>query len=216
VEASPIDISLPVPNGYFTQSRRPSEHDSIADAVSRSTSASPIAAASDEELARHLAGGDREVLALVYDRYAASLYRMLCALLSSPTDAEDALQEIFVKLAAGRIGRMRDLKSYLFGAARHEAFSVLRKRRRQNTWETDSTGCEAVTQSTESNYDWASLLTRLPVEQREVIALKVWEQMTFVEIAQIVRASPNTVMSRYRYGIERLRSWCREEDQNEL
>lgn len=52
----------------------------------------------------------------------------------------------------------------------------------------------------------------LPVEQREVIALKVWEEMTFAQIAAIVKASPNTVASRYRYGIEKLRGWLQEED----
>jgi RNA polymerase sigma-70 factor (ECF subfamily) len=59
----------------------------------------------------------------------------------------------------------------------------------------------------EKSTNLQELLARLPREQREVVALKVWEEMTFAEIAQVVKASPNTVASRYRYGIEKLRDW---------
>jgi RNA polymerase sigma-70 factor (ECF subfamily) len=45
----------------------------------------------------------------------------------------------------------------------------------------------------------------LPPEQREVVILKVYEQMTFLEIARVVKASANTVASRYRYAMKRLR-----------
>lgn len=179
-------------------------------------------AVDDGELARRLADGDSNALAQVYDRYAASLYRMLQATLSSSVDAEDALQEVFVKLATGRLSRIRDLKSYLFVAARHEAFNILRRRKRESTLDEGGVAFESVNVTASDEgieapaYDWAALLARLPLEQREVIALKVWEQMTFIEIARIVRVSPNTVMSRYRYGIERLRSWYREEDNDEL
>jgi len=45
----------------------------------------------------------------------------------------------------------------------------------------------------------------LPVDQREVLILKIYDEMTFKEIANTVGASINTVASRYRYGIEKLR-----------
>lgn len=175
---------------------------------------SPLPVWSDEQLVERLASGGPDALSLIYDRYAGSLYRLLNALLGSPVDAEDALQEVFVTLATGRVSRIRNLKSYLFVAARHQAFTVLRRRKREPQFE-DVTELEIAAPdggSAGGEPDWAVLLARLPLEQREVIALKVWEQMTFADIAQVVRASPNTVMSRYRYGIERLRQWCREDD----
>ncbi len=174
---------------------------------------SPLPVWSDEQLVGRLASGKPDALSQIYDRYAASLYRLLNALLGSPADAEDALQEVFVSLATGRGSRIRNLKSYLFVAARHQAFTVLRRRKREPEFE-DVTLLEIAAPSAENGaatQDWAELLARLPLEQREVIALKVWEEMTFADIAQIVKASPNTVMSRYRYGIERLRKWCRED-----
>jgi RNA polymerase sigma-70 factor (ECF subfamily) len=48
-------------------------------------------------------------------------------------------------------------------------------------------------------------LAALPPEQREVVRLKVYEQLTFAEISRSVRASVNTVASRYRYALEKLR-----------
>jgi RNA polymerase sigma-70 factor (ECF subfamily) len=139
----------------------------------------------------------------------------------SPADAEDALQDLFLKLSTGRVSRPRDLRAYLFTAARREALDVLRRRKRERPLgERDLVHQEvgvcgsaappgANGQGSEEVHHWRELLGRLPLEQREVIALKVWEEMTFAQIAKVVGISPNTAMSRYRYGIERLRGWCR-------
>lgn len=171
------------------------------------------AEAYDAELVRRLAAGEPDALGQAYDFYAASLYRVLQALLGSPTDAEDALQEVFVKIATGRVSQVRDLRAYLFVAARHEALTMLRRRKREGQLDAGEIPARIAPRGGfEQAADWQALLALLPLEQREVIALKVWEQLTFAEIAAIVKASPNTVMSRYRYGIERLRVWCREED----
>jgi RNA polymerase sigma-70 factor (ECF subfamily) len=173
----------------------------------------PLPVWDDAELVGRMASGEPDALGLIYDRYAPSLFRLLSALLESPADAEDALQEVFVALATSRTSRIRDLKAYLFVAARHQAFTQLRKRKREPVFGS-SEEMEAVAEPTSPgiSHDFATLLSRLPLEQREVIALKVWEEMTFAEIAQLVGASPNTVMSRYRYGIEKLRAWCGEEN----
>jgi RNA polymerase sigma-70 factor (ECF subfamily) len=48
-------------------------------------------------------------------------------------------------------------------------------------------------------------LAALPLEQREVIALKVDAGLTFAEIAEVTGVSPNTAASRYRYALEKLR-----------
>lgn len=178
---------------------------------------------SDEQyMVARLAVRDPEALAMVYDRYAPSLYRLMLALLSSPADAEDGLQELFLKLASGRAGRIRDLRSYLLTMARNQALSMLRQRKRERRAPEnemldelpDRSAFNAETRC-EADY-WQQLLVRLSVEQREVVALKIWEGLTFHEIARIVQVSPNTVTSRYRYAIEHLRSWCREDDINGL
>jgi RNA polymerase sigma-70 factor (ECF subfamily) len=56
-------------------------------------------------------------------------------------------------------------------------------------------------------------LRRLPPDQREVIHMKIYEQLTFQQIADQLGGSINTVSGRYRYGMDKLRQWlapCRE------
>jgi RNA polymerase sigma-70 factor (ECF subfamily) len=164
----------------------------------------------ERQLVQRAAEGDSDALAKLYDLYAPGLHRVLLAILSSPEDAEDALQETFVKLLDGRMSRAQNAKAYLFSSARHVALDILRRRKREQN-HVD----ETVEPSTSDvNHDLQNLLRRLPMEQREVVALKVFQEMTFAEIAVVVKARPNTVASRYRYGLEKLRQWLCEEDNN--
>lgn len=151
--------------------------------------------------------GDSVALSQLYDRYASALHRVLTAILQNPEDAEDALQETFLKLLGGKMWRAQNARAYFFGSARHIALDMLRRRKREQNRviEFDET-----TQN--PNDDWSQCLLMLPLEQREVVALKVFEAMTFAEIAVVVKARPNTVASRYRYGIEKLRQILLEED----
>jgi len=55
----------------------------------------------------------------------------------------------------------------------------------------------------------AQALGELPPEQRAVVHLKLWEGLTFEEIARVLDLSPNTAASRYRYGIDKLRARLR-------
>jgi DNA-directed RNA polymerase specialized sigma24 family protein len=48
-------------------------------------------------------------------------------------------------------------------------------------------------------------LADLPVDQREVIVLKIWHEYTFDEIGELLEISPNTAAGRYRYGLQKLK-----------
>jgi len=162
-----------------------------------------------------------DALAMIYDLHAGALYRLLFALLGRADDAEDALQEVFVKLALKSCSHVEDLRPYLFRMARNEAINMLRRRKREHRLmenygeEKETTSPNGDATFNAAHHDWQRLLARLPLEQREIIALKIWEEMTFAEIAHIVKTSPNTAASRYRYGIERLRKWYEEENADE-
>ncbi len=49
----------------------------------------------------------------------------------------------------------------------------------------------------------------LPAEQSEVVVLKIWEEMTFAEIAEVLSVPPATAASRYRYALEKLAAQLR-------
>lgn len=149
-------------------------------------------------------------LAGMYASYAAPLYRFLVTLLSDTADAEDALQEVFLGVMRRRSADcIRDLHAYLFQAARRQALQVLRRRKKREkesaaalSW-IDLEACRE--EDREMAVDIQRALTRLPVEQREVVVLRLGEDLTFREIAGLLGIALGTAASRYRLGIRRLR-----------
>ena len=85
---------------------------------------------------------------------------------------------------------------------------MLRQRRRNRIDGVDGAILEAVAGHEDRPDDRLALeqaLRELPPDQREVIHLKVFEGMTFQEIADMTNESINTIASRYRYAIDKLR-----------
>jgi len=154
-----------------------------------------------------------------YDAYAAPLYRYLLTLLGSEEDAEDALQEVF--LAVSRLGmkRIRNIHAYLFQSARRQAISILRRRRRRAresevaadlSW-IDTEACPMDDRALA--IDIGRALPGLPAEQREVIVLHLAEGLTFREIASLFGLPANTIASRYRLALEKLRHALKGDEQ---
>lgn len=153
-------------------------------------------------------------LETAYDLHGRALYRYALGVTGSREDAEDAVQEVFVKLAG--YGRLPcagpKLARYLFRAARNAAIGMLRRRGRTRTAPLDGDLAAEATEG-ESFAGLSECVLNLPIKQREVVALKVLEEMTFEEIGRALGISPNTAASRYRYAIARLRS-AMEDDRN--
>jgi RNA polymerase sigma-70 factor (ECF subfamily) len=144
----------------------------------------------------------------VYEAYAAPLYRYLLTLVGSEQDAEDALQEVFLAVARIGLGRVRNLRPYLFQAARRQAIGLLRKRRRRRETDAeiswiDLEACGPDDSALAIDIDRA--LRSLPPNQREVIALHLSEGYSFREIAALCGTTKDTAFSRYRLGIAKLR-----------
>ena len=153
---------------------------------------------------------DEAILENLYDEYAHMLFRYAVTLVGNTEDAEDVVQEVFTRIAQqiNHVRRVENPKPYLFTATRNAAFSLLRGRQRQ-TLLTEAICAELLTSpnvdSTPESLLVCQTFTELPVEQREVLMLKVFEEMTFKQIAGVVGSSLNTVASRYRYAIDKLR-----------
>lgn len=154
-----------------------------------------------------------------YDTYGIRLYRYALVLVQRQRDAEDVVQNVFVRLAGrtdGDLPEMRNVSAYLFQAVRNEAASCLRRRRRSRARETDLgaaeylVGANGVPADDGRRRRIAHALGRLGPEQREVVALHAFEGLTFAEIAALLGHSPHTVASRYRLGVAKLARWLRE------
>jgi RNA polymerase sigma-70 factor (ECF subfamily) len=170
----------------------------------------------DEQIRTALGRDDPAAVELIWDRYAGDLLALLQAVLGSKCDAEDVLQTVFVRMVRQRrhLATARRLDAYVCQIARHEAARFLKRRRKQRAepatepWlvaaETDTAGREDVEKV-------QAALARLPAVQREVVVLKIYRDKTFAEIGRLLALSQNTVASRYRYALEKLRALLRED-----
>jgi len=161
--------------------------------------------------------GQSSALEELYDAYSKPLYQYALSLLWSKQDAEDAVQNVFVKLVGmirGGRSRIEDLKNYLYRAARNEALTI--RTRRQMGRDVEKARTEGAVMEAAPEADPLAAaqveeaLARLPVEQREVIVLKLYHEFTFAEIAELAGEKLNTVASRYKYGIAKLEQWVRD------
>jgi RNA polymerase sigma-70 factor (ECF subfamily) len=156
---------------------------------------------------RRDASSDR--LADLYDRFAGTLFRHAAMILADRVAAADAVHNVFLKLAKAGSGGDVEAVTYLRRAVRNECYSVMRTRRRNIVVAVDAQLLELVKGEDDHPAQRLALeqaLQQLPGEQREVVHLKVWEGMTFQEIADVTGESLNTAASRYRYATERLRA----------
>lgn len=146
----------------------------------------------------------------LYDLTAERLVRFATSITRNQHDAEDAVQAALVKVSAQPrlLADCDQPWSYLLRMVRNEALLILRRRRR---WSLVSNLSDLLTRRTVDEMDqedthravW-SALRALPTEQSEVVVLKIWEEMTFIEISEVLEVSPSTVASRYRYALEKL------------
>ena len=149
----------------------------------------------------------------LYDIYGERLYRYLLVRLGSEADAEDVLQDTFCRFArySVRLKMVRNPKMFVYRVARNEANRFLRRRIRRARGETEHSdrGAGFAAALAPPGGGRGSLFLKrlddLSAEQKEIIHLKIFEGLTFREIAAVCGISVNTAASRYRYGIARLR-----------
>jgi RNA polymerase sigma-70 factor (ECF subfamily) len=169
------------------------------------------------DLGDRLARGDRAAFAELYDACADRVHHYLVVRLGSREDADDALQETFVRLAAAsdKLARVENLTAYVFTVARNESARLLadksrERRRRAPGPMAAELFCEALgddLQAREAAAALTSALLKLSVEQREIVELKTFAGLTLREIAELTGIPPGTVATRYRTAIARLRGW---------
>ncbi len=145
----------------------------------------------------------------LYDTKAAELILYGRALGLSHAEAEDVLQETFLGLLQREGPPPSQPDRYGVRAYRNRALNYRRSLGRRLTRELESQRWfEPSTGNGSDPGGRAAMegLARLPVEQREVIVLKIWHDCTFEEIGELLGVSPNTIAARYRYGLQKLKT----------
>lgn len=163
------------------------------------------------QLCAQLVGGDAAALGDLFDLTAARLVRYGETICGRREDAEDALQAAMIKVAQHpeQLAAADQPWAYFVKIVRNEVLKLAEARRsRMRVLEVIRSWTARSRSWLMPDDDWRELVQaavkRLPPEQAEVIVLKIWEELTFAEIAQVIGESINTAASRYRYALEKL------------
>jgi RNA polymerase sigma-70 factor (ECF subfamily) len=173
-----------------------------------------------DQRALRLARGEPDAFAELYDACADRVHHYLVVRLGSPADADDVLQETFVRLARTRqkLAGVENLVAYVFATARNEASRLLSRRAREG-WLASALPTEALFREATSDKlrdieiaeCVAASLARLNDELREVVELKIYAELTFREIGVVTGLPQGTVATRYRAALDKMRRQMAEE-----
>jgi RNA polymerase sigma-70 factor (ECF subfamily) len=161
----------------------------------------------DDELARAAVAGEGQAFAELYDRHERRVYGFCLRLLGNPPDAADATQETFMRLLKrlpALDGRELNFLAYVFTVARHACYDIIQARKRVELSgeEIEASGPEPG--AIEEDPERAAMLAatrelaerahaRLPERQREVLALRELEGLSYEEIGEVLELKPNAV-----------------------
>jgi len=147
---------------------------------------------------------DKDRIRRLYEEHGRGLMAYACSFLNGFTAAEDVLHQVFERLLRGGIKLDDPPVPYLYRAVRNASLNYVRDRSRDR--ELDDGWLESPPGMEEAAVVLQSALRELPEEQREMIVLRVWGQMSFDEAGATLGISPKTAASRYRYGLLKLRA----------
>lgn len=182
----------------------------------------------ESRLARAAADGDGQAFAQLYDRYEKPIYNYCLRLLGNEHDAQDATQDAFLKIMR-RLPEMGDREfafgPYLFTTARNASYDMIARRKKAEPVDEFGDASSPVTGSgptldedpvrkamLESERETIRAAnSRLPARQREVLALRQIQDMSYDEIATVMEMNANSVAQLISRARIRLRQELRGE-----
>lgn len=161
----------------------------------------------EEQTIERCRAGDLTAYKQIYDRYSQPLLRTAQRLLGRPQEAEDAVQETFLKLYRGISGFRRGARfsTYLFQILNNTCIDMLRKRKPQN----DAVDAEMLpaASSHELRHSLAEAVESLPAKMKSCFILFAIEQFSHEEAAEILGVDAGTVKANVHRARKKLRAW---------
>jgi RNA polymerase sigma-70 factor (ECF subfamily) len=148
---------------------------------------------------------EKEDVRRLYDQHGGALLAYARSFALDRSAAEDAVQLVFLKLLRGQTVVPDMPLAYLYRAVRNTALNTQRSGARETSLDTESTWFTHRGGNREAELALQKVLLELPEEQREAVVMRIWSGMTLEEIASARGVPLNTVASRYRYALEKLR-----------
>jgi RNA polymerase sigma factor (sigma-70 family) len=160
--------------------------------------------------------GSRDAFRVIYKKYAGDLLTLAANLLNDKADADDVVQDVFISFVQS-VQKFRltgSLKGYLATCVTNRSRDYIRRNKRRQTAavnepEQTTSGAKSPVQlviCSEELQKLSHAMTELPYEQRETIVLRLHGDLRFRQIAKLQNISIKTAQSRYRYGLDKLRS----------
>ncbi len=153
-------------------------------------------------------------LSEIYHQHKQGLFSLALSVTRNRAEAEDAVQDAFMKLARKEITPSGDNVAYVFATVRNASLDRLRKRKRivdapEFIFDAEKSkepkpGIELIEQ--ERNFIIRKEIEKLEEPQREVIMLKLFSGLTFEQISEILQEPLSTVSSRYSRTLKSLKS----------
>ena len=162
----------------------------------------------DRTIIERVLKGDTEAFNLLVRQWEKPIYNFILRMIGDRDEAMDLCQDSFMK-AYRELDTLKDrdrFSSWLYRIAHNTCYSKLRKDQGKTFVELDPDTRGGSKPSIESRLAVEKALQQLPEDQREVVVLKVYQNLKFDEIAAIQDAPVSTVKSRLYMGFEKLRS----------
>jgi RNA polymerase sigma-70 factor, ECF subfamily len=146
-----------------------------------------------------------EAVEKLYEELGPALLAYARSIVRDPAEAEDAVQQVFLKLMSPQATWPGEPRPYLFRAVRNTCLNRRRGQEREVGPQevpprfAPPDGLDGLA------WDLEDALQQLPQDQCEVVVMRVWGEMTLEETAQVLGIPANTVASRYRYALAKLR-----------
>lgn len=184
-------------------------------------------AISDEALMAGFASGNMQAFETLYKRHKDPLLRFFLRQMNNPSECEELFQDTWQRLIKHSKSYKNSAKftTYLYHIARNRLIDHYRSQGRQQEftqsqegWE-DNTSVEPSAEPPQqleherSKQRFREAIEQLPALQREVVVMKFETGMTVNDIAEIVEEKPEAVKSRLRYGMDKLRHFLRDLEQ---
>jgi RNA polymerase sigma-70 factor (ECF subfamily) len=143
---------------------------------------------------------------VLYRLHGAALLLCATAITGERSRAQDMVHQVFLKLIEnGNLSRAEDKKAYLFACVRNAALNEHKLGARQTSLDTEVAWFIPPSRDYAGEQNLRRAMGTLPDDQKQVVILHVWGELTFSQVGDLLGVSSNTAASRYRYALGKLR-----------
>ncbi len=182
---------------------------------------------SDERLIALYVEGDNNAFDALVERHKVRVYTYICGYVKDEELADDIFQETFVKVIStikqGRYVENGRFPAWITRIAHNLIIDFFRQEKSENVQSADGTGANILNRKelseatieddlvlSQIHADVRRMVMQLPYNQRQVLVMRYYKNMSFKEIADTTKVSINTALGRMRYAIINMRRMAEE------